>query len=92
MGRFLLHLFAALAELERGIIVERVKAGVAQAKRAGKHCGRPRKVFRRDEAAQMRKRGMSWRAIVKALNVPQVTIRLALSGRAQSLLPSPSQP
>lgn len=92
MGRFLLHLFAALAELERGIIVERVKAGVAQAKRSGKHCGRPKRVFRRDEAAQMRQRGMSWRAISKALDVPQATLRLALSGCAESLAPRPPKP
>jgi DNA invertase Pin-like site-specific DNA recombinase len=74
MGRFLLRLFAALAELERGIIVERVKAGVAQAQRAGKHCGRPKKVFRRDEAAEMRTRGLSYRAIAKHFGVGLGTV------------------
>lgn len=79
-------------ELERGIILERVKAGVAQAQRAGKHCGRPKKVFRRDEAAPMRKRGMSWRAVSKALNVPAATIRLPLLWCAESLPPRPPKP
>jgi DNA invertase Pin-like site-specific DNA recombinase len=29
------------AEFERSMIVERMRAGVARAKAAGKHCGRP---------------------------------------------------
>jgi DNA invertase Pin-like site-specific DNA recombinase len=74
----MLGLLGLLAELERNIIVERVRAGVAGAKRQGKHCGRPRKVFRRDEAAKLRAGGMSWRAIGRKLGVPQATIRLAL--------------
>src|SRR4051794_4507698 len=80
MGRFLLHLFAALAELERGIIVERVKAGVVEAKRQGTHCGRPKKVFRRDEATELRKKGLSWRAIAKELGVNHMTVKRALAG------------
>ena len=79
-ARFMLGLLALLAELERNIIVERVRAGVAEAKRQGKHCGRPRRVFRRDEAARLRAGGMSWRAIERKLGVPQATIRLALRG------------
>jgi DNA invertase Pin-like site-specific DNA recombinase len=77
-GKLLMHILAAIAEFERDLIRERVKAGVAEAKRKGKHCGRPKRVFRRDEAVRMRAKGMSWRAIEKALGVPQATIRLAL--------------
>jgi DNA invertase Pin-like site-specific DNA recombinase len=79
-GEFTVKLLALLAELERKIIVSRVKAGVAEAKRKGIHCGRPKRVFRRDEAERMRKTGMSWRAIATALGVPQSTVRLALNG------------
>ena len=77
-GKLLMHILAAIAEFERDLIRERVRAGVAQAKRQGKHCGRPRKVFRRDEAAELRAQGMSWRAIAAALGVPQATVRAAL--------------
>lgn len=77
-GKLLMHILAAIAEFERDLIQERVKAGVAEAKRRGKHCGRPKKVFRRDEAAEMRTSGMSWRKIAAVLGVPQATIRLAL--------------
>jgi putative DNA-invertase from lambdoid prophage Rac len=40
-GRLQLHVLAALAEFERGRIAERVKAGLAQARRRGQRLGRP---------------------------------------------------
>jgi len=43
-GRFYLHILAALAEFEREMISERTKAGMAAARRNGKHIGRPRKL------------------------------------------------
>jgi DNA invertase Pin-like site-specific DNA recombinase len=53
MSKFLMHLFAAFAEMERGIIRERVCAGVRAAKAKGTRLGRPRRVFRRDEALRL---------------------------------------
>lgn len=79
-GRLLMHVLASIAEFERDLIQERVRAGVAEAKRQGKHCGRPKRVFRRDEAEKLRSEGLSWRAIARKLDVPQATIRRALSG------------
>lgn len=79
MGKFVLGLFGLLAELERAMIVERVKAGVAEAKRQGKHCGRPAKVFHRDQAVDLRAAGMSWREIARRLGVDQTTVRRAVS-------------
>jgi DNA invertase Pin-like site-specific DNA recombinase len=43
-GKLVFHLMGALAEFERTLIVERVNAGIAAAKRRGKHVGRPRKL------------------------------------------------
>jgi DNA invertase Pin-like site-specific DNA recombinase len=40
---------------------------------------RPKKVFRRDLAKELRGQGLSWRAISRQLNVAQSTIRLALA-------------
>ena len=80
MGQFVLGLFGLLAQLERAMIVERVKAGVAEAKRQGKHCGRPRRVFRRDEAVALRRSGTSWREIARRLGVSQATIRRTVRG------------
>jgi len=61
MSNFLLHLFAAFAEMEREIIRERVRAGVRNAKAKGTRLGRPQRVFRRDEVLRLRAEGMSWR-------------------------------
>jgi putative DNA-invertase from lambdoid prophage Rac len=62
-SRFLLHLFAAFAELEREMIRERVVSGIRNAKIKGKSWGRPRRIFRRDEAMRLRADGRSWREI-----------------------------
>lgn len=74
MSRFMLHVMAAFAELEREIIRERVVAGVRAAKANGKQLGRPKRIFRRDEAVRLRESGMSWRKIAAELGVPVTTV------------------
>ena len=74
MSRFLMHLLAAFAEMEREIIRERVRAGVRAAKAQGRVLGRPKRVFRRDQALRIRAQGKSWREIAKALGVPMSTV------------------
>jgi DNA invertase Pin-like site-specific DNA recombinase len=81
MSRLLLHILGAFAEFERAIIVERVNSGIAEAKRQGKHCGRPKKIFKRDEAMRLRAGGMSLRKIAVALKVPFTTVALALKSK-----------
>jgi len=43
-GKLVFHIMGALGEFERTLIVERVNAGIAAAKRRGKHVGLPRKL------------------------------------------------
>jgi DNA invertase Pin-like site-specific DNA recombinase len=74
MSRFLLHILAAFAELERELIRERVTAGVRAAKARGKQVGRPKRIFRRDEVVRLRADGVSWRDIAKALGIPVATL------------------
>ncbi|HEY4359581.1 MAG TPA: recombinase family protein [Bryobacteraceae bacterium] len=74
MSKFLLHLFAAFAEMERGLIRERVRAGVRNARAKGVVLGRPRRVFRRDEALLLREQGMSWRKVAQTLKLPMSTV------------------
>jgi putative DNA-invertase from lambdoid prophage Rac len=77
-SRLMLHILGAVAEFERGIIVERINSGIAEAKRRGVHCGRSKRVFPRDQAARLRKAGMSLRAIGEKLGVPFTTVADAL--------------
>ncbi|GAC1410694.1 MAG: recombinase family protein [Candidatus Velthaea sp.] len=79
-SKLMMHIIGAVAEFERGIIVERVRAGVAEAQRQGKHCGRPATIWRRDTAADLRKAGMSLRKISAVLGVPRSTIAEELKG------------
>ena len=74
MSRFLLHIFAAFAELEREMIRERVTSGIRSAQASGKKLGRPKRVFRRDLAISLRESGMSWRKIAATLEVPMATV------------------
>jgi hypothetical protein len=47
---------------------------VRAAKARGTVLGRPRRVFRRDEAIRLRAQGMSWRNVAKTLNLPMSMI------------------
>ena len=73
-GRVLFTIIAAIAEFERSIIVERVRAGVAKAKASGVKFGRPRVGFDFKRAIAMRQNGSTLRQISKALGVSHTTI------------------
>ncbi len=88
MGEMIFTIFAALAQFERALIVERVNAGMAHAKKhgtkSGKPIGRPvGQLFDVARAASLREKGVSWRGIGKALGVPQTTIRRRLNQRKE---------
>lgn len=76
-------LLALLAQLERKIIVARVNAGIAQAKREGKHCGRPKRIFSRPEALRLQMQGLGVRAIGAKLGVSFSTVSRALASVAK---------
>lgn len=79
-SRLLLHILAAVAEFEREMIRERVKAGMTAAKRRGVRCGRPKAVFDRQKVADMRARGLSSREIARKLKIGRGTVTRALAG------------
>lgn len=68
-SQLLLHILAAVAEFEREMIKERVRAGMAAAKHRGKKLGRRKLVFDRRKAFELRRSGASIRAIAKALGL-----------------------
>lgn len=77
MSRLIMHIMGAFAEFERNLIVERTRAGMAEAKRAGKHCGRPHRVFDRTKVQELTAAGFSIREIALQLNVSNTTIHRA---------------
>src|SRR5579864_8255663 len=62
-GRMVFTVLGAVAELERSLIVERVKAGRRNARAKGKTLGRPRKIVDGTRIAALREQGRSWRDI-----------------------------
>lgn len=73
-GKMVFTFLAAVAEFERALIVERVKAGVARAKAQGKHCGRPRRDIDLDLARLLREQGHGIRRVANMLGVPKSTL------------------
>jgi DNA invertase Pin-like site-specific DNA recombinase len=73
-GKMVFTVLGAVAELERSLIVERVKAGLRNARAKGKRIGRPRAVVSESQIAALRIAGASWRAIAKKLRVGLATV------------------
>jgi DNA invertase Pin-like site-specific DNA recombinase len=75
-GKLLFSLIGAMAEFEREIIRERVKAGLENARRKGKTLGRPRMPGKlRQKAFGLHKSGISNRKIGKKLGIAESTVR-----------------
>jgi DNA invertase Pin-like site-specific DNA recombinase len=79
MGKLVFSVLAAIAEFERELIRERVVAGMKEARRQGKHCGRPAKEFDAERAADLRKSGLSWRKLSESTGTPIHLLRARLS-------------
>jgi DNA invertase Pin-like site-specific DNA recombinase len=72
-GKMVFTVLGAVAELERNLIAERVKAGLRNARAKGKILGRPRKIANSVEINRLRSQGASWRAVGTALGVSAAT-------------------
>jgi DNA invertase Pin-like site-specific DNA recombinase len=68
-GKMVFTVLGAVAELERSLIAERVRAGLRNARAKGKRLGRPRKDLDSGRIAALRAQGAGWRAIAKELRV-----------------------
>ncbi len=77
-GRFSFHIFAAVAELEREILRERVVAGMDAARRRGEKIGRPKVDVDVEHALELRAEGKSYRAIAVTLGCGAGTVHRAL--------------
>ncbi len=79
-GKLLLHMVSAMAEFERSLLIERVKSGVAAARRRGARLGRPRARLDEDRLHELRAQGLSVRKIAEALQVGASTVQRRLGG------------
>ena len=92
LGQAIFVIVAAVAQLERDLICERVTAGIKNARALGRRLGRPRQYVDIDRITELQTSGMSLRQIAATLKVGYGTVRdrLAASER-KSLLNSESE-
>src|ERR1700680_2569433 len=62
-GRLMFQIIGAMAEFERALIQERVRAGIRNARAKGRRLGRPRVIVDASRGASLRARGDSWSLI-----------------------------
>lgn len=74
LGKTVLSIIAAIAELEREMVRERVRNGLKAAKARGKSLGQPRKHVKALSFIELRNSGMTIRQIAKTLNCSTATV------------------
>jgi DNA invertase Pin-like site-specific DNA recombinase len=73
-GRLMFHVIGAMAEFERALIQERVRAGLRNARAKGKRLGRPTVNIPTAKVQRLRAQGLSWSRISEATGVAKATL------------------
>tara|TARA_B100000315_G_C14365608_1_gene490522 strand:+ start:52 stop:672 length:621 start_codon:yes stop_codon:yes gene_type:complete len=81
LGEAMFTIISAMAQLERDIIKERVKAGLKNARNKGKTLGRPKADIDLTRAKEMQNEGDSIRSISIKLRIPRTTLIRALKNQ-----------
>jgi len=84
LGSAIFTIISAVAQLERDIIAERVKAGLRRAREKGKTLGRPKALVDQKQILKLRQQGMSLRAIATDIGVSHTTIKKSLTDMDKS--------
>lgn len=83
-GRLMFQIIGAMAEFERALIQERVKAGIRNARAKGKRIGRPRVFVSDVKIDTLRASGASWRMIAEKLGVGLGTVYRSVAARSKT--------
>jgi DNA invertase Pin-like site-specific DNA recombinase len=78
LGRAVVIIIGAIAELERNLIVERVRAGMRRAKLEGQNIGRPRLSVDREALLRDRAHGFSLRELAKMHRMSRTSVTRTL--------------
>jgi DNA invertase Pin-like site-specific DNA recombinase len=87
-GKMVFTALGAVAELERSLIAERVRAGIRNARAKGKTLGRPRVDVDASRIAALRAQGCSWGTICRETGTGKGTAQRAFYGPPKSLVSS----
>src|ERR1700674_1388708 len=80
-GKMVFTVLGAVAELERSLIVERVKSGLRNARAKGKTLGRPRVIVDRCRIGRLRAQGQTLREIASELGCSRSLVHKTLANR-----------
>jgi putative DNA-invertase from lambdoid prophage Rac len=72
-----------VAQFERDLIAERVRAGIAHARAMGKPIGRPRARIDAEQVKALHQQGQSLRGIARVMGVPVSRVRRALGNQVR---------
>ncbi len=86
LGRAVVVIIGAIAELERNLIIERVRAGMRRARLEGRHIGRKPLDLDRNAILRDRQRGQSLGQLAKSYRVSRATIHRVLREHAPTTL------
>jgi DNA invertase Pin-like site-specific DNA recombinase len=81
LGRAITIIIGAIAELERSLIIERVRSGMRRARLEGRHIGRPALSLDRDAILRDRRHGDSLGTIARNHSISRTTVHRVLSER-----------
>jgi len=79
LGRAVIIIVSAIAELERSLIVERVRAGLRRARMQGQQLGRPPLALNRQAVLHDRRLGLSLAQLASRHHVSRTTIHRVLN-------------
>lgn len=84
LGRAVVVIIGAIAELERNLIIERVRAGMRRAKLEGRHIGRMPLELDRDAIRLDRQHGLSLGQIARAHRISRATVHRVIHNQNPS--------
>jgi DNA invertase Pin-like site-specific DNA recombinase len=74
MGRLFVTIISAIAELERSLVIERVKSGMRRARLEGRQIGRARLDVDREQVVQDRRSGISLTNVAKKHSISRASV------------------
>src|SRR5438552_18571065 len=90
LGQAVFTIIAAIAQLERSLIAERVRAGLRRARAEGKRLGRPRLQVDERQLRSVASQGLPVRVAARALGISPSSYARLVRARAASEAPSAS--
>ena len=89
LGRAFLGIVAVLGEMERALLIERVRSGMARARAEGRQIGRARLDVNREQVIQDRRSGMSLTQVAKRHNISRASVcRLMKEAKSDPAVPA----